>query len=458
MHMATATPAIDLAPEHALEQAPELTLEHPLPSQLVGASHGWFMQYRRYPVFSRRWALLRLRPALSVVGLFMAVTVATVILTSTDGRAAGGVVVLSLQLLLPLLVGPWLARWVRLQGWPMAREGWSLLATLIAVTTLLSATAHHVGEPIKQALAEATGSVDAQGRRLAYRMMVGISITGRDDRPADAAPGTPNAIDAPHPRQLPYFSINTLNQGLVMFWLAGGVALLSWRREVSGLQRLQQEQALQQAQAERLAAQAQRREAEMRLSVLAAQVEPHFLFNTLAGVRSAISTDPARASEMVDRLVDYLRASIPRLRDDGRVHATVGAQFDGAAAYLALMRARLPRLSYTLQASSELREAYCPPLMLISLVENAVKHGVEPKIGPAHVDLVASQPTPGRVRVAVQDDGAGFVASGAGSGLGLANIRERLRELYGDAAVLELKTRAGGGVEAAIELPLEIRA
>ncbi|HRD98472.1 MAG TPA: histidine kinase, partial [Rubrivivax sp.] len=88
---------------------------------------------------------------------------------------------------------------------------------------------------------------------------------------------------------------------------AGGAALWGWRRERAALAALAQSRELARAQA-------QRREAEMRLSVLAAQVEPHFLFNTLAGVRSAIATDPPRASEMIDRLVDYLRAAIPRLR------------------------------------------------------------------------------------------------------------------------------------------------
>jgi LytS/YehU family sensor histidine kinase len=88
--------------------------------------------------------------------------------------------------------------------------------------------------------------------------------------------------------------------------------------------------------------------------VLAAQVEPHFLFNTLAGVRSAISTDPPRASEMIDRLVDYLRAAIPRLRSDGGAQATLGSQLDIVRAYLGLMAARMPRLSYAIDVPAEL--------------------------------------------------------------------------------------------------------
>ena len=155
-------------------------------------------------------------------------------------------------------------------------------------------------------------------------------------------------------------------------------------------------------------AKAQRHEAELRLSVLAAQVEPHFLFNTLAGVRSAIATDPARASEMIDRLVDYLRAAIPRLRSDGRVQATLGAQLDIVRAYLGLMAARMPRLQWSVDAAPALLAAHCPPLMLISLAENAVKHGVERKIGAARIDVRADRDEQGRLRVTVLDDGAGF--------------------------------------------------
>src|SRR5206468_758375 len=161
-------------------------------------------------------------------------------------------------------------------------------------------------------------------------------------------------------------------RGLLAFSLGGGFALRGWQTERNALAALAQERALAQAHA-------QRREAELRLSVLAAQVEPHFLFNTLAGVRSAIATDPARASEMIDRLVEYLRAAIPRLRSDGSAQATVGAQFDIVRAYLALMAARMPRLSYAIDAAPGLLQAHCPPLMLISLAENAVKHGVEMK-------------------------------------------------------------------------------
>ena len=157
---------------------------------------------------------------------------------------------------------------------------------------------------------------------------------------------------------------------------------------------------------------------------------------------------------MIDRLVDYLRASIPRLRGDQAAQASVGAQFDIVRAYLGLMAARMPRLAFDLQAPPELLAARFPPLMLISLAENAVKHGVEPKIGPVRVSLRAARTDDGRLAVTVDDDGVGFGASQSGNGLGLTNIRERLAQLYGDAASLVLKLRPEGGVSATITVPL----
>ena len=126
-------------------------------------------------------------------------------------------------------------------------------------------------------------------------------------------------------------------------WLGGAMGLWTWGRQRQGL--------LAVAQARELArAQAQRRESQLHLSVLAAQVEPHFLFNTLAGLRSAIRTDPGRASDMIDRLVDHLRAALPRLRSDGGADATLGPQLKIVRAYLGLMRSRLPRLSFAIDA------------------------------------------------------------------------------------------------------------
>ena len=203
-------------------------------------------------------------------------------------------------------------------------------------------------------------------------------------------------------------------------------------------------------------AQDARREAELRLSVLVAQVEPHFLFNTLAGVRSAILTEPARSTAIVDHLVDYLRATIPLMRDDGAtVQGRLAQQLEAAKAYLALMQARIPRLSFTVE--SDIDDAALPPLMLISMVENAIKHGVEPKIGPVHISVSArklQRDGEQLLELTVADNGVGFGGATAGSGIGLANIRERLEATFGLRASLQLKVRPEGGIAAIITLPL----
>ena len=158
---------------------------------------------------------------------------------------------------------------------------------------------------------------------------------------------------------------------------------------------------------------------------------------------------------MIDCLVDYLRASIPRLRSSGGSEATLGGQLDLVRAYLGLMAARMPRLQWAVDAAPDLQDLPCPPLMLISLAENAVKHGVEPKIGPARITVHARRDEASALEITVADDGAGFGTSATGSGLGLANIRERLQQMYQGRAALTLKARAEGGVAATLTLPLE---
>jgi sensor histidine kinase YesM len=197
-----------------------------------------------------------------------------------------------------------------------------------------------------------------------------------------------------------------------------------------------------------------RQRAELRLTVLQAQVEPHFLFNTLASVRSLVSQDPARAEATIDALVDYLRAAIPKLRGrEGGGLSTLGEQFAMCESYLKVMKVRMgERLTYQVHVPEALAQVTFPALMLISLVENAIKHGLEPKPGPGRVDLVAERLGSGRVRVVVADNGLGLT-EGLGTGVGLANIREQLITLYGDQAALELRGSSAGGVTATLTFP-----
>jgi signal transduction histidine kinase len=420
-----------------------LDLDAPLPVELAGRHQGWLTRYRRYPVYSAPWVRGRLR-ALGpvVVAVYLALIVVPILTSFRPAMPSplGGMLQIGITLFVPLLLGPWLAAQVRRRGWPAQTEWRALWAAIMGTVLLLTAFNEWGSEPIKQWVAEQTGTVDAAGKRQRVAISFGVSVSGPEPAASAAAP---DARPDPVTRTSSHVSL-----ALITFWLAGGSALWSWRREQHELAALAREQDLARAQT-------QRREAELRLSVLAAQVEPHFLFNTLAGVRSAIATDPARASDMIDRLVDYLRASIPRLRADGHVQATVGAQLDIVRAYLGLIAARMPRLQWSVDVPADLLAAHCPPLMLISLAENAVKHGVERKVGPARVDVSAERDNQGRLVLTVADDGPGFQPTAAGSGLGLANIRERLAQLYPGQAELQLKARPGGGVAASLILPLE---
>ncbi len=203
----------------------------------------------------------------------------------------------------------------------------------------------------------------------------------------------------------------------------------------------------------------QKAEADLRLTVLQAQVEPHFLFNTLASVRSLVATDPQRASQTIDALAQHLRATLPKLRAaTGAAQSTLGEQFAICESYLEIMKLRLgARLRVDIRLPPELRDVPFPPFLLISLVENAIKHGVEPKPGVTHVVLaarVAQGAQRKRLEVQVEDDGAGLKL-GMGEGTGLANIRAQLLTRFASAASLELAERGAGGVLARLVLPLE---
>ncbi len=200
-------------------------------------------------------------------------------------------------------------------------------------------------------------------------------------------------------------------------------------------------------------------EADLRLTVLQAQVEPHFLFNTLASVHSLIGTDPARAEATIEALVDHLRASMPRFRAEvGSMHSTLAQQIDVCASYLAVMKVRMGhRLRYSVDVSESLRKHDFPPLLLISLVENAIKHGIEPSPAGGNIVMSAAVEVHGDIRqlaVSVSDDGVGL-RPGPSSGLGLNNIREQLATRFGLNAALTIRGRTVGGVTVTIRVPYQ---
>ncbi|MGN6210463.1 sensor histidine kinase [Asticcacaulis sp.] len=231
---------------------------------------------------------------------------------------------------------------------------------------------------------------------------------------------------------------------LVFVAVGGGLALVPYLNE---RRRLAAYEAQQQVSALR----SERDAADLRMAVLQAQVEPHFLFNTLASVRSLVASDPKRAAMTIDALADYLRATLPSLRDTGEADATLGRQVTLCHRYLELMNIRMGgRILIVIDVSDAIRALPFPPLILISLVENAVKHGVEPKPGPCEIAIRATLHD-ARMRVVVEDDGAGLVP-GPSQGMGLANVRAQLRNRFGANASLAIVGRAGGGTCAVIEM------
>ncbi|MCX7174096.1 MAG: sensor histidine kinase [Proteobacteria bacterium] len=188
---------------------------------------------------------------------------------------------------------------------------------------------------------------------------------------------------------------------------------------------------------------------EAQLQTLQAQVEPHFLFNTLAAVEHLTETDPPRATAMLQHLIAFLRGSLPNMRGQT---TSLGREVDLCKSYLAIMQIRMEdRLTVSIDVPEALRGLSFPPMMLQSLVENAIKHGLEPKPEGGAIALSARRQD-GRLRVTVADTGLG-VAENAPPGIGLSNIRDRLKRLYDGSAALILAPNAPTGAHITIEIP-----
>jgi len=188
---------------------------------------------------------------------------------------------------------------------------------------------------------------------------------------------------------------------------------------------------------------------EAKLAALQAQVEPHFLYNTLASVQALTEVDPAQANAMTGHLIQYLRNALPKMRESV---STVGQEVELVRAYLNILQMRMgKRLSFDIAVPPELMELPFPPLMLPSLVENAIKHGLEPQREGGMV-TITGQVEGGTLRMIVADTGRGF-GDTLGAGVGLTNIRERLKALYGSSARLVMEENAPRGVVASIEVP-----
>ena len=233
--------------------------------------------------------------------------------------------------------------------------------------------------------------------------------------------------------------------GFVLMSLAAGgiLAYIFTSREMLARARLAQEES-------------QRQASEARLRLLETQLEPHMLFNTLANLRALIGVDPARAQAMLDHLNAYLRATLAGSR--ATTHA-LASEFERLDDYLQLMAVRMgPRLRRTLDLPASLRDQPVPTLLLQPLVENAIRHGLEPRVEGGEV-IVRARAQDAQLVLEVSDTGVGFdpappPATHDGHGFGLAQVRERLATAYGAAGVLQIESRTTGGTTVRVALPL----
>jgi len=205
--------------------------------------------------------------------------------------------------------------------------------------------------------------------------------------------------------------------------------------------------------------QLKRQVVEARMAAMQAQVEPHFLFNTLASIDHLIETDPPRASTMQKNLIALLRASMPSMRESNPALHNLGREMAVIRPYLEILKVRMEdRLQTSIMVPEGLLSAEFPPMMIQSLVENAIKHGLEPKAEGGTLS-VSAEIVHGRLAVTVADTGLGFGrADTAGTGIGLANIRERLKLLYGDKASMVVADNLPSGTIVTLTVPYQAQA
>lgn len=250
-----------------------------------------------------------------------------------------------------------------------------------------------------------------------------------------------------------YFSIGRISMILFTFLgMCTMIVLVEYRERVARIEREHQEARLRAEVVERQALQAQ-------LRLLQAQVEPHMLFNTLANLQGLIALDPDRASLMLDQLIQYLRATLGASRSES---TTLEQEFAAMDAYLGLMGVRMgERLAYRLELPPPLRAARLPPLLLQPLVENAIVHGLEPKIEGGDI-LITAEARDGVLEITVRDSGLGLrqgadgqASTHRGGGVGVSTTRERLQVLYGERAAVVLAPAQPEGTIVRLTLPLE---
>lgn len=231
--------------------------------------------------------------------------------------------------------------------------------------------------------------------------------------------------------------------------LAGAASYYLWRKSVDSRDSLRREDLRRASVEQRLT--------NTRLTALRKQIEPHFLFNTLATVRRLHRTEPQAGAHMLANFIDYLCRLLPMLE---HCEVPLGEEADLVQAYLSVIEVRMSqRLHVQISVPSTLRNAKVPPLALATLVENAVKHGVAPLPTGGRIEILAECTRDGSLQLTVHDNGVGLKSdAGGGTGLGLYNIRTRLATLHGTSASLSVEANASRGVSARMVLPLRLGA
>ena len=395
-------------------------LRQKLPAEVLVGGNAVWSRYRQYPVFGLRWLLGRSLLFCGVIAVVAAfIGMGTGVVAQDVGVAVKVAITEFIVFSSMATLGPALATAVRHRAWPLSRERKAVVIAVL-IGMVLSFFIDRLGSSYIEEL-----------------IKPGLEAAGLSVNPP-APPPLVKAIG---------LAINVAALVVIYGLFGGGLAL---RAYFSEHRRWDEHHHVRELNA----LESRVHEADLRLGVLQAQVEPHFLFNTLASVRALVRQDPAQAEATLDALVDFLRATIPKLREDRGLHATLGQQLDLCSSYLALMQVRMGgRLTYDVRADEALRAAPFPPSLLITLVENAIKHGIEPRPGPGRIEIDAVRDGDA-LRVQVRDDGAGL-QPGLSTGVGLANVREQLAARYGARAAFVLSPAAEGrGVCAEIRVPL----
>ena len=395
-------------------------LRQKLPAEVLVGGNAVWSRYRQYPVFGLRWLLGRSLLFCGVIAVVAAfIGMGTGVVAQDVGVAVKVAITEFVVFSSMATLGPALATAVRHRAWPLSRERKAVVIAVL-IGMVLSFFIDRLGSSYIEQL-----------------IKPGLEAAGLSMNPPTPPPWV-KAIG---------LAINVAALVVIYGLFGGGLAL---RAYFSEHRRWDEHHHVRELNA----LESRVHEADLRLGVLQAQVEPHFLFNTLASVRALVRQDPAQAEATLDALVDFLRATIPKLREDRGLHATLGQQLDLCSSYLALMQVRMGgRLTYDVRADEALRAAPFPPSLLITLVENAIKHGIEPRPGPGRIEIDAVRDGDA-LRVQVRDDGAGL-QPGLSTGVGLANVREQLAARYGARAAFVLSPAAEGrGVCAEIRVPL----